>query len=185
MKRERAFLTSRLGRRIFLLFVSCALIPILILAFFSFTRVTRQLQRQAELQLQAEAKAAAMSILERLSLAASSLQHLTMGMRAIETWPATVPVLPETEVPLFAAVAIGTDASAYGVLCGNFDDWPDLPPAQRDHVARGGTALASHAHPGEEIRLDLVQRLPTTGTNTILVVGQLRAPYLFTASTLR
>jgi len=49
-----------------LLFISCALIPIMILAAFSFTQVTGQLERSGQRRLQQSAKALGMGILERL-----------------------------------------------------------------------------------------------------------------------
>ena len=65
---------SRLAWRFFVMFVVCALIPILALAGISYYRVTRQLQDQAFERLHQSAKSHALSIYERLLLADQQLQ---------------------------------------------------------------------------------------------------------------
>lgn len=51
MKIDSAFLSSKVGQRIFFLFAVCALLPITVLALVSFRSVTRELQEQSERQL--------------------------------------------------------------------------------------------------------------------------------------
>ena len=51
MKVDRTFLRSKVARRIFLLFITCALLPVTILAILSFQHVTRQLREQSEERL--------------------------------------------------------------------------------------------------------------------------------------
>ena len=48
MQIERSFLSSRVARRIFFLFILCALLPIGALSLVSFSDVTGQLTQQAE-----------------------------------------------------------------------------------------------------------------------------------------
>ena len=58
MKIDKTFLRSKVGRRIFLLFISCALLPITVLALLSFRHVTTQLNKQSQERLEQAAKAA-------------------------------------------------------------------------------------------------------------------------------
>ena len=65
MSETYGFLRSRVARRIFLLFVLCALLPVSLLAVLSFSHVTKQLHRQALRRLHHECKAAGLTIIER------------------------------------------------------------------------------------------------------------------------
>ena len=60
MRVDFTFLRSKVARRIFVLFVCCALLPILALAFISFESVSRQLADQSRRQLQRASKAEGM-----------------------------------------------------------------------------------------------------------------------------
>jgi putative nucleotidyltransferase with HDIG domain len=72
------FLSSKVARRIFLLFVCCALLPIIILAAVSFYQVSDQVQSEGQKQLSQMAKAQAIDIYDRLQLADAELQVLSL-----------------------------------------------------------------------------------------------------------
>ena len=61
MRIGRSLFQSKVGRRIFLLFVMCALIPILLLSIISYAQVSVQLEKQNARRLQDAAKAHGMS----------------------------------------------------------------------------------------------------------------------------
>jgi putative nucleotidyltransferase with HDIG domain len=73
---------SKLGWRFFMMFVSCALIPILVLALTSYVRVSRQLRNQALDRLQQAAKAHGLSITEHLILADDQLKLVQTTLAA-------------------------------------------------------------------------------------------------------
>ena len=66
MQIEYAFLRSRVARRVFFLFILCALLPVGALSVVSLTDVTSQLTQQAERRVQQESKAMGMAIYQRL-----------------------------------------------------------------------------------------------------------------------
>src|SRR5882757_6594374 len=68
------FLRSRVARRIFALFVACALVPVTVLTILSFLQVSRQLRSQNRRQLQQGAKSVGLAIYERLTILDSDLQ---------------------------------------------------------------------------------------------------------------
>ena len=68
MRLHHTFLFSRLARRIFWLFVLCALIPIAILSVVSVLSVTTQLNEQSRRLLRQTSREAAMNIFEHLTL---------------------------------------------------------------------------------------------------------------------
>lgn len=65
---------SRLARRIFFMFIASALVPVIVLACYSYIRVTRQLENQAYERLRQMAKTHGMNIYEHLVSADMHLQ---------------------------------------------------------------------------------------------------------------
>jgi len=75
-KIRATFFRSKVAQRIVVLFVSCALLPVTILAAVSFYEVSSQLHEDTERQLMRASKNHAMAIYERLELLDSDLQLL-------------------------------------------------------------------------------------------------------------
>ena len=73
---DRAFLENKVGRRIFLVFVVCAILPLGTMALVSYFEVTSQLSRQADERLHQACKSAGMTLLERLALLESDLDMM-------------------------------------------------------------------------------------------------------------
>ena len=76
MALNQATFRSRVSRRMFLVFALCALVPMLLFALYSYSRVKAQLEADAVSALGAEAKSAGMSIYERFAIAHSQLSIL-------------------------------------------------------------------------------------------------------------
>jgi putative nucleotidyltransferase with HDIG domain len=76
MRVELSFLRSRLGHRIFWLFVVCALLPISLLALVTWLNVTTQLREQSHRQLAQLSREEAMTVFERLRFLEDSLKLL-------------------------------------------------------------------------------------------------------------
>jgi diguanylate cyclase (GGDEF)-like protein len=69
-------LQSRFGRRLLLLFVGCALVPIAVVALVSYRHVTRHLFAQSEARLHQANKALGLAIFERLLLLDATLKSI-------------------------------------------------------------------------------------------------------------
>ena len=69
-------LQSRFGRRLLLLFVGCAIVPIAVVAAVSYRHVTRHLVAQSETRLHQANKALGLAIFERLLLLDATLKSI-------------------------------------------------------------------------------------------------------------
>ena len=76
MKLDSSLFRSKLARRIFLMFVVCALVPVLCLSILTFNHVAKQLSDQSRQQLRQIAKAQGVSVYERLLFVESELELL-------------------------------------------------------------------------------------------------------------
>jgi putative nucleotidyltransferase with HDIG domain len=80
MKRTAKIFSSKIARRIFILFVSCALFPILCLSIISFIRVTKQLNEQSFKLLKQSVTGYTSSIFERLKFLDNELQLIASSL---------------------------------------------------------------------------------------------------------
>src|SRR5687768_12286039 len=76
MNQRRGLLKSRFGRRLLMLFVGCALIPMALLAFLSWRHMTRQLERQSQERLHQSNRALGRAVFERLLLLEATLKNI-------------------------------------------------------------------------------------------------------------
>jgi putative nucleotidyltransferase with HDIG domain len=81
MKIERTFLHSKLARRIFWLFVLCALVPITALALISLRNVSEQLSEQSQRELRRTSRETGMSLYERLDFVDANLKMVATRVR--------------------------------------------------------------------------------------------------------
>jgi len=128
---DRRFFTSRVARRVFVLMLASALVPILSFALLSYTQVTRQLERDADARLGQDAKQLGMAVLERLLLLEAAL---------IAHTPAPGdPFPPELAKGRFRSVEL-REAGA-------------LAPGDEAHLAAGGSLLDLQSEPARIVLL--------------------------------
>jgi len=77
---QYGYLRSKVARRIFFLFIICALIPLSALAYISFSQVTDALYLQADSRLHQACKASGMSIFEHLSFLEDELEMISANI---------------------------------------------------------------------------------------------------------
>src|SRR4030043_1264465 len=82
---KHVFLQNKVARRIFFLFILCALIPLSSLAYLSFRQITKELHLQADIRLHQASKASGMSILERLYSLESDLEIIGSNLQKEKT----------------------------------------------------------------------------------------------------
>ena len=80
MKRDLAFLKSKVAQRIFILFIICAIVPMAILAVISFYQINRQLDMNARDRLHKEAISRSTLVFERLILVDAEMEMLIAHM---------------------------------------------------------------------------------------------------------
>src|SRR5512135_2327083 len=75
------FLKSRVARRIFALFVACALVPVTVLTVLSYLQVSGQLRSQNQRELGQATKSLDMALFERLTILDSDLEIAALQAR--------------------------------------------------------------------------------------------------------
>jgi len=134
------FLRSKVARRMTLLFVLCALVPITALATISFRHVTAQLHDQAQKRLRQASKAMGMALYERLTLLESELKLVATQFEEASRKAGAEAVVNADLSKRLTGIAV-VRAGTIEPLHGRMSQVPNLTPQQRRHVDAGKTLL--------------------------------------------
>ncbi len=171
MRPDLGVLTSRVARRTFVLFVSCALLPVSVLAILAFRQVTAELREQSQRQLQQASKAVAMNLLQRLLAAEAAIRTTAEPadhLRGAELARSITGVL----------LAVGDGPPQ--LLFGEMDRPPALTPQQRARVMTGKTVLSTEHDAGGRVRYFLSQPLDRTRPERGILHGAVNPAHLWT-----
>ncbi len=169
VKLETTFLRSKVGRRVFAMFVACALVPVLTLAAVSFYQVSRQLRQASHRQLVQASKAQGMGIVERLQMLDAELQLAAIRVQDNK------PPAPAEEQRHFLSVT--TAGIEYG---SNPSALPGLTTEQEQHLRAGKTLVQLRRCSGSTARCIALARMVDPGrADGGIVAGEVDPAYLW------
>jgi len=139
---EYTFLRSRVARRVFVLFILCALLPVGALSLVSLADVRSQLTQQAERRVRQESKAMGMAVYQRLLLLEAELLSTIAQQRAsVTAQSGEVPAQAPPSLPGFVGMASVSEAGESQVFLGELHSLPVFTPAQRTLLHQQKTLL--------------------------------------------
>jgi putative nucleotidyltransferase with HDIG domain len=144
MKLDRFFLRSKVARRIFVLFVLCALLPILSLAVLAFGHVTKQLNEQTHLRIQQESKSIGMAVLERLLFLEREMVDIQFHLNGSlnSNAPLTTEGFMKRLTEHFSALSLITEPGLHVPLFGQIENPPELDQTEMKDLEAGKTVLS-------------------------------------------
>src|SRR5258708_1324019 len=175
--RTGTFLRSRVARRIFVLVVACALVPIAALTTLSFIQVSRQLRNQSRRQLQQTTKSQGLAIYERLVVLDSDLQVATLRIQNGDSKFASPSKLHFTSI-IAMRVQSKVEASGSATL--------PVTPAERRHLLSGKSLIriGSCSLSRGALCVVMVRLADVSSPASALAVGEVDTTYLWSADTL-
>jgi len=181
MKIEPRFLRSKVGRRIVLLFILCALLPIGGLAVVSFTQVTHQLNEQSRQRLREASKSKGMDILERVTLIELALRMMAANLNTGSTIPTQLSSGPNESLgQRFKRLAVVTDSGSQTVLLGGMaNPPPKLTEVERQHLSTGQSLLVLQSDPDIPLRVLMIQALDPMNSSQGSLVAEINTEYLW------
>jgi putative nucleotidyltransferase with HDIG domain len=179
MRIETTFLRSKVARRIFFLFVSCALLPIFTLAVVSYLQVTSKLRSQSQLELQQASKARGMTILERLETLDAEIQTLALESNGGTMGPSAVELGSH-----FSGITSFRGPAGQTVLAGTALARPGLAPAEIAHLTSGKSLLKTSACGVRSGGCLQLIHLKDPRSIESMIVGQINNDYLWDSDTL-
>jgi hypothetical protein len=184
MKLETTFLRSRVARRIFVLFICCALVPIGALAILSFSQVEKQLNELGQKRLHNANKAVGMAILERLIFLGDGMKLVASKYRTDSS-----PILPPPAAEFgehlkerFKGLAIITGKGERIPLFGHTQNIPKLTPEQKQRILSGRLVVSSECYPDLTHGIFMTMALDAKNHGQGVLLGQLDPAYLWVTS---
>jgi HD-GYP domain-containing protein (c-di-GMP phosphodiesterase class II)/HAMP domain-containing protein len=183
---DRAFLRSKVGRRIFLLFIACALIPIGGLAVLSFGLVSRELSEHSRERLHQAAKSAGMAIVQRLYLLDTTLERLVFHVdKGIEEGFLLRQEFADQELrPSFESLSLASRAGEVEPVYGSLRNPPELDKELREHIKTGRPALVVRNYTDGTVELYMYKVMDPLGPSRGILVGKIAANDLWSTDTL-
>jgi len=180
MTLDATFLRSRVARRIFLLFVLCALLPLSALALIAFQHVSGQLTMQSQQQLRQASKAQGMSVYERLRFLEAELRLIAAdwseGSRASR---AAISVPLQDLEERFTALEIVTADGRRQALVGRMGTRLELTPEEQQHLRSGKTVVSTASCDAPAPCIFMSQDLDRRHPGQATLIGQIKPAYLW------
>jgi putative nucleotidyltransferase with HDIG domain len=167
---QTTFLHSIVARRIFLLFVGCALIPVIILAVISFYQVSNQLDNESQKQLQQATKAEGLAIYERLTLLDDELQVSSLRVKGVGGL-----LSGEHDSHFQNMKVIKIDPEGFSGAGG-----AHLTTTAKAHLRSGMTLIETSVYPGkDEVRVVMMRMMDAKRQELGMLVAQINPDYLW------
>jgi HD-GYP domain-containing protein (c-di-GMP phosphodiesterase class II)/HAMP domain-containing protein len=178
-------LRSKVARRLFLLFVACALLPVGVLATFAFLDVRAYVNGLSDRRLREGSKSAGMTIAERMSFLETDLEFIAAGSA---TNAAAAPGHVERALGgrlgrrfrTLVVVPAGRGASL-SAGSGQGQDVPGLTREARAHVRSGRTLITTARRGDGNDAVFVVRLLDPAAPDGDLIAGEVDPAYLWGA----
>ena len=180
MKLRDTFLSSKVARRVFFLFVACALLPITLLAIVAFYQVSEQLRGEGQKQLFRASKSQGMAVFERLSMLDAEMQMLSSQIRE-----RTPPKLDSVLKSHFASMEVFDSHGKPTAVWGNPLSLPAVNQNQKLHLLSGKSLISVYPCASQLGSCVGMTRLIDPGTPAMgTMVGEVSPDYLWDAQKL-
>lgn len=181
MKIDISFLRNKVAKRIFILFVLCALVPISGLTVLSYVQVSGQLKKQSMDRLYNSVKSHGMSIYERFLFLETNMNILAASIKENRTseLPDAEKVLGGYSVKRFTALAIVHASGEIVPMYGKLDDMPDYLTEATDGAISEKTVIRFKAYADKPYGVFMAVRLDRTDPDSDMLVGQVEISHLW------
>jgi putative nucleotidyltransferase with HDIG domain len=183
MQIDKIPLRSQLGRRIFGLFVLCALVPITLLAIISFWNVNRELREQNRRDLRQVSHEEGMSIYERLTFVEANIKAVAANLNMATFSPSEAGGLPSNLSHRFRGIEIASGNGTYTLIFGEISSRFDLAPDELSYLRSGNSLVTTRTCASSAPCVFLIRRLDTTVTSDQFIVAEISAPFLLQPET--
>ncbi|HEU4589046.1 MAG TPA: EAL domain-containing protein [Gemmatimonadales bacterium] len=202
MALRSSLLRSAFGRRLLMLFVGCALVPIALLSVLSFRHMTRQLELQSRRRLLQAEKAFSSAIHERLQLSEEMLKSVPPSAMAVPDAKSGGSLKPPADAAASPApqpddrpLAVRTAFTALASRRFSALEWidarghrtpivarlpavPTLDEVEREYVGAGGTLLRAQRE-GGRLHVYMVRRVDSGGGHGGMFIGEVSPAFLW------
>ena len=176
---DNSFLRSKFSRRIFLLFILSAVIPVTIIAIVSFTQITSQFSKQSYEQSRIAGKAIGMELYRRLTVAHDELASIgkrLSGETSAGKYLAAGVI--QRIAPDFDALTLFSADGKKSYLRGKLEQIPELDTEQGQQIARGKTIIKTLIDREGQRDILYIQSLNHKDAASSLLIGKVNPDFI-------
>ena len=185
MKIDTSFLHGKLARRIFFMFVACALLPIAGLFILSYNQVTAQLNTQNHKRLRQSAKLYSLSVYERLLFLEADMQVFRSSLiKMNDSKKREIPAdaLSDQLTDRFQDIQLfDLDLGTLGFF-GQIENFSKPTSAEIQHIKSGKTAIKTLYSANSRPRIFMLQLMDLSDPDSGFLLGEINPAYLWGAS---
>ncbi len=176
---QRAPGPSKVARRIVVLFVVCAVVPVICLAVVAWTQVTGELHQATRQRLRQTAKSLGIDILDQLHRLESDLILIdaTIASRYVAS-PMEIPTLRRRLAERFVTLTVVGPDDATRPLLGSQTMAVTPTASEIAHMRAGKTVLRASA--GDPARLFMMRQL-ASGESDLVLSGEIKSSFIVNA----
>jgi diguanylate cyclase (GGDEF)-like protein len=180
IRADNSFLRSKFARRIFLLFVLAAIIPVAAIALLSFTQVSTQLREEAYGHAHIVCKAVGMELLRRLLKAQDELESIGQRLQPSPTQgqPPSFGAGNE-EAPDLSALAFRANSGGIIKIQGVIGPWPSFSEGEERQLLGGKTVLQLRNNNTGASDLLMISLVKHDNAPQGILVGMVRPKFLW------
>ena len=177
-----AFGRSKVGRRVTLLFIGCALLPICCLAVVAYVQVTNELHDVGQRRLAQIAKTAGVDLFDKLIGLDAELDLFGNMASSLDAdgWSTLPPALRERFTQRLSGLAVVRDNEVPRPIFGPMPPSAEIGDAAWAHMRDGNSVLTVEAASGAPPRIVLTRMLDAK-SNRGLLIAQIDRNFLFSA----
>ena len=182
MKFDTKIFRSKIAHRIFILFVSCALFPILCISIISFVRVTDQLNDQSYRLLKQSVTGYANSVYERLKFLDTELQLIASSFKESSNDSGHIHsvVFNKRSESHFKAVAVFKPEKRYIPIYKAINNFKKPSEDELRHIINTEkTVILTVRHPGSLTQIMMLKMLDNKDSNAGYLIGEIKPGYLW------
>ena len=184
MRIDTSFLHSKLARRIFLMFVTCALLPIGGLFLLSYSQVTEQLNAQSHKRLMQSARLSSLSVYEKLQFLEAEMQLVSSAIIKLNSTQTGKVAEVELSDPLkdhFNGLQLHSPGLGTLKFFGQINHPPKPTLAEIQHIQSGKTAIKTTYDLNSWPRIFMLRLLNREKPETGYLLGEINPAYLWGA----
>ena len=176
-----AIFSSRIGKRIFWMFVCCSFLPIITLSALSYFQVKGQLNDQAGARLRQMTKAIGMSIYERLEFLENEMRLMTHALPKDGPTSAAKVDLSRTErkTPRFQGLLFVSQDGRNVRLHGQVKETPVFTAEEKAKLQAGKGIIRSIPQNGAPARILLSLKIASGNKTLGVLIGEVNSSYLW------
>ena len=184
MKIDKSFLHSKLARRIFSMFITCAMLPIAGLFILSYSQVTAQLSSQNHKRLKQAVKLYSLSVYERLLFLEADMQLLRSSL--IKNNDSKKVEIPSDDLDhqlknRFQGLQLLDPRLGRIGFLGHIKNAPKPTSAEIQHIKSGKTAVKTIHSPNSRPRIFMLRLMNLSEPDRGFLLGEINPDYLWGA----